>query len=419
MNPVQSLHEHLRSATAEVHERLEKLPFLEALQGQALPRQSVLSLYRSLSIIHAVLERSLDCMDDRRLPPFVRGIRHKLPLLLADLKTMRAEEEKTIVPAIRHALSLGSEIMKNASSPARLMGTLYVLEGSQNGAMMLKSAYARHLNLESEELSYFGCYGRETRAVWQSFVDQLNRIDFTDAEKHEAGEAAKNTFAGFEKIYSALYPYASEDLSNHVSTLNPEAGDHAIPEDPKVIELALRAGRKAWNRYPYLKQRFGERGERFTSSDSCWLAVQYLQSPHAATRSLQWLRTVLSTRGLPTIILEDHLKELNREFDLLNGKSAESSSFDPFLLSLADERKRFFNDQATLEMHLRNQLRFKNWAPEEVLEMSRLITSAWMDEKSGRNGALSSTLAWFTDTARYSAEWIILVHQFVSELDQN
>ncbi len=61
--------------------------------------------------------------------------------------------------------------------------------------------------------------------------------------------------------------------SHHIAEINVEAGNHAMPQDLREIELALRAGKVAWDKYPYLEHRYGERGRRFTDSDSCWLVT--------------------------------------------------------------------------------------------------------------------------------------------------
>jgi len=77
-----------------------------------------------------------------------------------------------------------------------------------------------------------------------------------------------------------------------------------MPQSPLEIDLALRAAKTAWEKYPYLEHRYGERGRRFTNSDSCWLfTLTRARREVAVTRALEWLRTVLASRGIPTVIL--------------------------------------------------------------------------------------------------------------------
>ena len=81
-----------------------------------------------------------------------------------------------------------------------------------------------------------------------------------------------------------------------------------MPQNPLDIDLALRAAKAAWEKYSYLEHRYGERGRRFTNSDSCWLFT-LARAPReiVVTKALEWLRTVLASRGIPTVILEFHL----------------------------------------------------------------------------------------------------------------
>lgn len=52
-----------------------------------------------------------------------------------------------------------------------------------------------------------------------------------------------------------------------------------------------------------------------------------------------------------------------------------------------------------------------------VPSAATLIASAWVDERAGIVGALSSTLDWFTDQNRFTPEWTDIVHKLLAELD--
>ena len=212
---------------------------------------------------------------------------------------MGSPETPSVTPAIRAALDHGAEILAAATDPLSLVGVLYVLEGSQNGGLVLKPAYARCIGLREDQLAYFGCYGGGTAAHWQSFGDTLNALGLEGEAADRAVQAAARCFARLATICTALHPCAAADLRQHVTAINFWAGDHAMPQDPLEIGLALRAGRTAWEQYPYLEQRFGERGRRFTSSDSCWLVTLARQPAATACGNLEWLRTVLATDGDP------------------------------------------------------------------------------------------------------------------------
>jgi heme oxygenase len=409
------LHARLRTETAGLHDRLEALPFFRTLGAGQLPKPAIVSLLRCLAIIHAVLERELSQVSHRQVAALANSARPKVPLLLADLEAAGAEGVPSVTAALREALDLGGEILADAGDPPSLAGALYVLEGSQRGGLALKGAYVRCLGLPADGLSYFGCYGGGTAAHWTSFGKILDALGFDEEQERQAIAAAIRCFARLGKICAALYPYADADLRHHVTAVNFEAGDHAMPQDPREIAMALRAARAAWTKYPYLARRFGDRGKRFTDSDSCWLVALARMPAATAMRNLAWLRTVLASRGIPTAILEGHLHAIAREFA---GQADKRAGFDGFLASLDAERQALGGAETISRVVDRFDRRFRGCAGRTVESASQLIASAWMDERAGIAGALAAVRDWFTDGERFSDDWIATVHALVAALDR-
>jgi heme oxygenase len=380
-----------------------------------LPIVSIVNFLRCMAIIHAVVEREFSQVTT---PQYARLGAHatpKISLLTADLDMLHAESVPSITGAVQAALECASDILSSARNPLSLVGVLYVLEGSQNGAILLKQAYARCLNLHENQLAYFGCYGDGTASHWQVFEGLLNALEVDEEGITLVAASAVECFEWIDTICTALYPYSEQGLQAHVTTINFEAGDHAIPQNPAEIVLALRAGKSAWERYPYLDQRFGERGRRFTNSDSCWLVALARMPVETATKNLKWLRTVLSTRGIPTVILERHLQRIQEALAVEFEDQVEMRTrFDPFLAALKAERQPIEDCIA----HLVEQfdLKFRACAGHKVPSAAELIASAWMDERSGIRGALASVRDWFTDSERFSEEWIADVNEFVIQL---
>jgi len=89
-----------------------------------------------------------------------------------------------------------------------------------------------------------------------------------------------------------------------------------MPSDPREIEAALRAGRISLKLTPYYAFRYGARGERFTRSDSAFLATLPGQTPATVKKQIEWLAGVLSNRGMPSILLEMHLRVLEKQLKL-------------------------------------------------------------------------------------------------------
>src|SRR6201996_8866117 len=95
-------------------------------------------------------------------------------------------------------------------------------------------------------------------------------------------------------------------------SINPEAGDHAVSVDPLEKSAAEAAVRASWREFPYYAKRYGERGWRFSLSDTGWIqTLCHLGSDEARTQAA-WLGRLLATRGMPTYMLERHLILLHR-----------------------------------------------------------------------------------------------------------
>jgi hypothetical protein len=339
--------------------------------------------------------------------------------LVADLEALGAERIPSVTGAIQGALDYGTEILTSADDPLSLVGALYVLEGSQNGGIALKREYARCTGIPEDRLSYIGCYGTGTAARWKAFCDVLNTLTLTDDQTNHVARSAILCFERLENICAALYPCSDRDLKHHVAAINFEAGNHAMPQNPLEIALALRVGRTAWDKYPYLERRFGERGKRFTSSDSCWLVTLAGMSNESATKHLEWLRTVLASRGIPTVILEAHLGAISQALAAEFPEHAQRHApFDKFLLSREAERRALCDPESFSQLIDQFNQHLNACAGLTIDSAANLITSAWVDERSGIAGAMASVRDWFVDPARFSIDWIANVNELVTRLDQ-
>ncbi len=401
------LRDRLRAETMAQHAQLEALPFFAALQAGTLPSTSVLTLLRCLAIGHAVLERALADTSDADVSSLSVSVRAKLPLLLADLDALHADQQPSLARPIRASLDFGAWLLRVAPDPASLVGVLYVLEGSQQGGLTLRQQYARCLGLDQARLSYFGCYGAETGSQAKAFAGRLNALVVDEAQVTTAVRSAVRCFEWMAEVCAGLFPYVESDLEFRVAGINPEAGDHHMPQHPAEVALALRAGQAAWERFPYLRERFGDRGRRFTSSDSCWLVSLTHMPIETATAQLRWLRGVLASRGIPTLILETHLRAIEAA---LAAEVADHASmgarYAPFLASLDDERRSSGHDARMGSLIEPFDARLRACSGPTIDAAAALIVSAWLDERSGLTGAFAATLSWFADPARFSADWV-------------
>ncbi|MFZ9887404.1 MAG: hypothetical protein ACO3JL_07865 [Myxococcota bacterium] len=86
--------------------------------------------------------------------------------------------------------------------------------------------------------------------------------------------------------------------------VNPEAGSHPVPSHEGTLIASLEAGRLACEQWTYLRERFGERGLRFSQSDGAWIAAVAQRPLPDVQKEMRWLRMTLSRRGMPHIIIQ-------------------------------------------------------------------------------------------------------------------
>lgn len=183
-----------------------------------------------------------------------------------------------------------------------------------------------------------------------------------------------------------------------LNPLNPAAGDVPVPEDQREIDAALRAGAVSLRIFPYLVWRYGERGRKFTRSDSAWLAWLTRHDAEFVYQQITWLRSVLSNRGMPSSILDTHLTVLNRQLTRSvpeNEQKYLSLTTSAKRLRLAREAKM---SSERVERLAAEFVRAVRRGPRFLLTgAARLILAGVADERLGIANAVASLEAWFSD----------------------
>jgi hypothetical protein len=196
---------------------------------------------------------------------------------------------------------------------------------------------------------------------------------------------------------------------------NPEAGDHAISVDPAEQSAAVAAIRASWREFPYYARRYGERGWRFSLSDSGWIETLCHSGPAEAWLQVKWLAGLLAVRGMPTYMLERHLRLLRNELMLV----APEREAEFWVLTECADRLRELRVQQIPEepsKHLAEQFETEvRGRTAHVANMGVLIPAAVADEKAGFHGALASLESWVCDPTRFDPEWIAAVRNTVSK----
>lgn len=409
-----SLMELLKAGTFAAHARLQGVAYFGALFACQLPLESYVGHLRALAVIHAELERELDGCADARVKSVWRDDMRKLPLLEHDLHGFEPRAVADIREAAEAALAAVEQLRpRTLEQPLALLGWLYVLEGSTLGAKVLAPATARAFLLSGNDgLAYLQCYGDRTTQRWQEYRLRMNALSLNEDECREVTHGANALFSLLESVLRALYPFKPESKTFSITSINPEAGRHPVPSDPREVEAAVRAGDRCWNKFPYFEHRYGERGLRFARSDAVWLATLCKHPPAQIARQVSWLGRVLAARGMPTLLLEDQLESLVEE--LVAAVPDQRADYEKLLdasAALREARRRHLSDAQVQAVADRfNQAVGGDWSARFPFT-GELLASYVADERDGIDAALHGLLSWLDDKERFPAEWTAAVGQ--------
>ena len=410
----------LKEGTKEYHAKLESLPYFNALIKHQLPMECYVNQLRSLSVIHGVLEREIAASKDSRLSAIWNDQLRKFTLLQEDLDFFKPRVLPGDNRATQAALAMTEKIrLGKIENPIILIGYLYVFEGSTLGNSMHRPDITATYHLNGREgCRYYSSYQEDVQDHWNHFANKVNSI-MDDPDSYDAViEAAHEAFAGLESLYQELYPLRKTGSAFHATHINPEAGNHPVPEDEREIQAALNTSGLVWNEFPYYKQRYGERGKRFSDSDTCWLVTLISLDQATLQKQVDWLCRVLATRGMPTIMTERTLTVLHEA--LSRAIPDRKSTYEKLRISahmLRRSRENVFSDKTFRSLADEFE---KNIGPEIAAEFKntgQLLVAAVADEKNGIEGSVAALKDWLTDGHRFSTEWIRAVKKTLAKAD--
>lgn len=403
------LHQRFWKATRDEHQRLEGYPYFEALVGARLPLSSYVAWLRIMTVLVGVLEETTSQTDDARLRDLWRPEMRKLPLLQADAAVFD-DEPSVGTAAVPPALELVEALRSwGRHLPLKLVGALYVFEGSVLGGRVMRDKLADQYGLEEAGLSYVSAYGRRLSALWSAFCGRLDSLELDEAETAQAVQGAVDVFAALGRVIEHLYP-VRDDAYAVVQALNTGAGRHEGTSDLREVLAAIDAGVRTLIDFPYLAARYGERGRRFTRSDSAWLVLQSEADLDTGFGQVEWLSRVLAHRGMPSVVVEHHLLHLQEA-----------------LTRAIPERAERYRRLAEIGERLRSRRISALPAFEEAVRSFRLskpignigpiLAGAVADRRLGVDNAVSSVESWLTDRERFPPDWIEAVKQTITDAE--
>jgi hypothetical protein len=310
--------------------------------------------------------------------------------------------------------------LRRIENAITLLGYLYVFEGSTLGNNMHSPDIAATFHLDDVNgCRYYTSYQDQVQHHWNRFSQKMNHT-LADFSLHDPiTKSAHEAFSGLETLYQALYPATANRKTAHVARINPEAGNHPIPDDEREIQAALKASERGWAAFPYYEHRYGKRGKRFSDSDTCWLVTLTRLDQEDMQKQIKWLGRLLAIRGMPLIMLEYTLDFLHQE--LVRAVPNKKATYDQLAEAVEILKKR--RTAVMSEKQLKALAREFDHAagprlPQAYRNTGILLVSAVIDESMGLDGAVAALQEWLTDSARFPNNWINTVNSTIKKARQ-
>lgn len=192
----------LKEGTAAQHAEAESKPLEAALVSGAIGREQYKKYLSQRWLIHRALESATDqaLKKDPRLNSLGLPGLYQTKNLESDL-TQLGVDLKSIQP-LQGATRLIAEI-KDASSPATLMGIYYVFEGSKNGARYIAKALGGKAGITA--LKYLDPHGEAQRGLWMKFKADMDAISWTLTEQNSMVKSAQATFSAISSLDDEIH----------------------------------------------------------------------------------------------------------------------------------------------------------------------------------------------------------------------
>ncbi len=192
----------LRESTKELHADTEGHQFQKQLGSGTVRKDLYVKYLGQLYLMHKHLADLLPhaAANDARIAAVLAPYHSDLSAVVGDLGYFDASTD-SVVPLTATAALLDTMDELAKHSPVSLLGQLYVLEGSTNGAKFMAKTLRKGLNLPEERgAKYFDRYGDLQRERWTNFKATMNAQGFSQSEIDALVVEAKRMFQTFFEI---------------------------------------------------------------------------------------------------------------------------------------------------------------------------------------------------------------------------
>jgi hypothetical protein len=304
--------------------------------------------------------------------------------------------------------------------PNALLGVLYVLEGTTLGNLKhLPDVLAIFGPLTGGAAAYYSGYGEKTFEYWEEFRCAMNSLELEPTSTERLIQVARDLFDMLEGLYAGLYPCREGSKKILATMLNPEAGNHPVPDEAVELQAAVIAARLCRDEFTYFNERYQERGRNFAKSDVAWLVTLTAMPLPALMSQVEWLGRVLGNRGMPRLTLERQLELLYAQ--LCVAAPEQRDRYAGLLTAagrLRDERLGRIPEPVfgilSRDFHIATDGELDG----RFLGTGSLIVAAVTDRANGVIDAVTILISWLTDRERFSVKWITEVRNTLECAEQ-
>ncbi len=216
VNPTESsalnVMDALRESTKDMHNDTEGHEFQRSLGSGRLDRARYITYLEQLYLMHKHLAELLGrcAKSSPAIDGVVQDYHHDHGAVLGDLKYFGVEGSQAKPLAATEKICARMDQYEK-SEPINLLGHLYVLEGSTNGAKFMAKNIIAGMGLPQDQgASYFDRYGENQRQRWTAFKERMNANGFDRKQIDHIVEAGKEMFIAFSEIGDQLSIKASQ-----------------------------------------------------------------------------------------------------------------------------------------------------------------------------------------------------------------
>ncbi|GAA1876802.1 hypothetical protein [Lapillicoccus jejuensis] len=235
----------------------------------------------------------------------------------------------------------------------------------------------------------------DTATLTRALSEGAGAVPDASRPGHDLAELLQE---GYGQVLEGLNRRA-DGRDSDAALVNPDGGAFEIVTDASLLRAAVRAAQGSIDAMPYYRERYGARGSRFASTDSAWLVSLAPLPADVAVQQVGWLSRVLAGRGMPSWLMEVHLRALVDEVAAAAGPQA-VGSLPEAERSLTQVRRTHVDDELLLAA--------EEWADETagyavpVPRAGLLLAAAVADVRSGLVRDDHALAGWVTDPAHSS-----------------